>query len=87
MMLEHLGEERAAGAVMTALGETLKEGAVLTPDMGGTASTVELGEAVADRVAGTPVGSDGEHPNGSDGEAPNGSDGEAPNEEGPETNG
>ncbi len=47
MMLEHLGEIEAAAAVMTAVEDVLAVGGnTLTPDMGGSATTVSLGEAV-----------------------------------------
>ena len=51
MMLEHLGEAAAAGAIERAIETVVKERRVLTPDMGGKASTVELGEAIAAAVA------------------------------------
>jgi tartrate dehydrogenase/decarboxylase / D-malate dehydrogenase len=51
MMLEHLGEKDAAAAVMTAITEVLARGGqALTPDMGGTATTRELGEAIRQRL-------------------------------------
>jgi tartrate dehydrogenase/decarboxylase/D-malate dehydrogenase len=47
MMLEHLGETAAADAVMTAVEDVLARGGdALTPDMGGTATTADLGAAV-----------------------------------------
>jgi tartrate dehydrogenase/decarboxylase/D-malate dehydrogenase len=46
MMLEHLGHAAAAAAIVTAIETVLREGP-RTPDMGGTASTEELGKAVA----------------------------------------
>ncbi len=46
MMLEHLGHPQAAAAVMTAIETVLAEGP-RTPDMGGRASTVDVGKAVA----------------------------------------
>ncbi len=46
MMLEHLGHPAAAAAVMAAVEAVLAEGP-RTPDMGGTASTEEMGEAIA----------------------------------------
>lgn len=46
MMLEHLGHSEAAAAVMAAIETVLKEGP-RTPDMGGHASTQEVGKAVA----------------------------------------
>ena len=46
MMLEHLGHPEAAAAVMAAIEIVLREGP-RTPDMGGRASTEEVGRAVA----------------------------------------
>ncbi len=46
MMLEHLGETTAAAAIENALNAVCGAGAALTPDLGGTASTGELGKAV-----------------------------------------
>jgi tartrate dehydrogenase/decarboxylase/D-malate dehydrogenase len=46
MMLEHLGHQDAADAVMAAIEAVLAEGP-RTPDMGGKATTVEVGKAVA----------------------------------------
>jgi len=51
MMLEHLGHEDAARAVETAIEAALADPAVLTPDMGGTANTKELGETIARAIA------------------------------------
>jgi tartrate dehydrogenase/decarboxylase/D-malate dehydrogenase len=47
MMLEHLGQAEAARAVVAAIERVVKEGKVLTRDLGGTASTVDVGQAVA----------------------------------------
>lgn len=49
MMLEHLGETEAADAVMSAIEHVLLHGP-RTPDMGGQASTQEVGAAVADAI-------------------------------------
>lgn len=49
MMLDHLGESEAATAIMNAIEQTLCDGP-RTPDMGGTASTEEVGSAVAAAV-------------------------------------
>ena len=51
MMLEHLGHEEAARAVETAIETALADPAVLTPDMGGKADTVALGETIASAVS------------------------------------
>jgi tartrate dehydrogenase/decarboxylase/D-malate dehydrogenase len=50
MMLDHLGHPDAAAAIVAAIERVLREGKVLTPDMGGKATTVELGKAVAGEV-------------------------------------
>lgn len=47
MMLEHLGHQEAHDAIMTAIEETLKDKANLTPDMGGEANTEALGRTIA----------------------------------------
>jgi tartrate dehydrogenase/decarboxylase/D-malate dehydrogenase len=49
MMLEHLGHGDAAAAVMRGIERTLAEGP-RTADLGGKATTVELGRAIADRI-------------------------------------
>lgn len=46
MMLDQLGETEAASHVQTAVADTLAEGAVRTRDMGGTATTDDMGMAV-----------------------------------------
>lgn len=50
MLLDTLGESAAAGQVMRALEDTTREGRYLTRDIGGSATTREVGQAVADRV-------------------------------------
>ena len=52
MMLEHLGEAEAAVAVEAAIETVLADGGVLTRDMGGKASTKEMGAAVESVVRG-----------------------------------
>jgi len=51
MMLRHLGVADAADAVETAIADVLAHGSARTPDIGGTASTKELGAAIAERVS------------------------------------
>ncbi|MFN8515877.1 MAG: tartrate dehydrogenase [Chloroflexia bacterium] len=46
MMLDHLGESEAARAIEGAIAAVTEQGAVLTPDLGGTASTSDVGAAV-----------------------------------------
>jgi tartrate dehydrogenase/decarboxylase/D-malate dehydrogenase len=50
MMLEHLGYADAAAAVMRAIERGLNDGP-RTPDLGGKATTVELGKAIAGAVS------------------------------------
>src|SRR3989442_1537637 len=50
MMLRHLGELRAADAVERAVDRVLGRGEIRTADLGGRASTLEMGEALADEV-------------------------------------
>lgn len=47
MMLDHLGEVDAARAVNAAVERVLADGEVATPDLGGKATTAELGSAIA----------------------------------------
>ncbi len=50
MMLDHLGEQAAAKAVETAALNAMAGGGPLTPDLGGEATTAEVGTAVAAAV-------------------------------------
>ena len=50
MMLDHLGHPDAAAAVMRGIEHVLAAGP-RTPDLGGSATTTELGRAVADAIA------------------------------------
>ena len=50
MMLEHLGETDAARRVREAVSAVLAEGKTLTRDLGGTAGTTEIAEAIAAKV-------------------------------------
>ena len=49
LMLDHLGEPAAARRLMDAIEAVCRDG-VLTRDLGGTASTAEVGDAVAGRL-------------------------------------
>jgi tartrate dehydrogenase/decarboxylase/D-malate dehydrogenase len=51
MMLRHLGVAQAADAVENAIAETLAQGEVRTPDIGGQASTKDMGAAIASQVS------------------------------------
>jgi len=50
LMLDHLGETRAAAAVLAAIEEVLADPGCRTRDLGGTATTQECGKAVADAL-------------------------------------
>jgi len=51
MMLDHLGEPEAAAAIMQAIEKVLSsDDAPLTPDLGGSANTIELGRAIAEVI-------------------------------------
>lgn len=52
MMLDHLGEREAAERVRAAITQTIRTDGIRTRDLGGHASTVEFGKAVAARVRG-----------------------------------
>ncbi len=52
MMLEHLGETAAAAAIEQAIEDVLRDSDVKTPDMGGKATTRELGDAIVSALAG-----------------------------------
>jgi tartrate dehydrogenase/decarboxylase/D-malate dehydrogenase len=52
MMLEHLGETPAAMAVITAVEKILAAPGLRTRDLGGSATTVECGTAIAEVDAG-----------------------------------
>jgi tartrate dehydrogenase/decarboxylase/D-malate dehydrogenase len=47
MMLEHLGHADAAAAVVAAIEKIVAEGKTVTRDLGGKASTAEVGQAIA----------------------------------------
>ena len=51
MMLRHLGLPEAADAIENSITDVLAEGKVQTPDIGGTASTKDLGSAIASQVS------------------------------------
>ncbi len=50
MMLEHLGHKAAADQIVKAIEVVLKDATAMTPDMGGKASTQELGQAIVDAL-------------------------------------
>jgi len=50
MMLDHLGETEAAERIREAVRVVLKEGRVLTPDLGGTAKTTTMTNVIIDHL-------------------------------------
>ena len=50
MMLDHFGEAKAAAAIVRAIEDVVGGGGPRTPDMGGQASTSDLGAAIAAQV-------------------------------------
>lgn len=54
LMLEWLKREDEAHRIEAAVRHVLQEGKVLTPDLGGSSSTSEVGDAIANLVAGEP---------------------------------
>ena len=50
MMLDHLGHRDAHDSIMNAIERVLKDKQNLTPDMGGSANTQSLGEAIAKAI-------------------------------------
>lgn len=53
MMLEHLGEGRAAGLLMSAIETVTGRGETLSPDLGGVASTAAVTDAVIEAIKGS----------------------------------
>ncbi len=51
LLLDHIGETQAADRIRLAVNAVLAEGRKLTRDLGGTAGTIEIAEAVAERLA------------------------------------
>ncbi|MBT5875294.1 MAG: isocitrate/isopropylmalate dehydrogenase family protein, partial [Candidatus Latescibacteria bacterium] len=52
MMLEFLGDSAAGTRIRQAVADNLRERAVQTPDLGGTASTRQVGDDIARRISG-----------------------------------
>ncbi|MQA84340.1 MAG: tartrate dehydrogenase [Streptosporangiales bacterium] len=50
MMLDHLGQPEAGSAMVAAIGRVLAETDLRTPDLGGTATTVQVTDAVLDAL-------------------------------------
>lgn len=50
MMLGYLGEKEWEKRIVNAVAETIKEGKYVTYDLGGSASTVEMGKRIAEKI-------------------------------------
>ena len=50
MMLQHLGHQAAHDSILESIEVTLREGAELTPDMGGKTTSERLGKAIASKI-------------------------------------
>jgi tartrate dehydrogenase/decarboxylase/D-malate dehydrogenase len=46
MLLDHLGKEELGSALLTAIEDVLADGSVRTPDLGGSATTSEMGDTI-----------------------------------------
>ena len=51
LMLDHLREDNAAKSVRHAVENLLIQGEILTPDLGGSSTTIAVGDAIAEMVA------------------------------------
>ena len=52
LLLDHLGESGASLTVRNAVARVLKEGKTMPPDLGGSAKTVDVGDAVLEAITG-----------------------------------
>ncbi|AQU78604.1 MULTISPECIES: tartrate dehydrogenase [Planococcus] len=50
LMLDHLGRADLSTAIVSAIEQVIQEGKVLTPDLGGIATTQQVGSAIAEKV-------------------------------------
>jgi tartrate dehydrogenase/decarboxylase/D-malate dehydrogenase len=50
LMLDHLGLAKSAAAVRDAVAKVLADGKVQTPDLGGKATTTQMGDAVVNAI-------------------------------------
>ncbi len=50
MMLDHLGQDEAAAAIVRAIEKVLKDSEVKTPDLGGKATTEDMSKAIVDAL-------------------------------------
>ena len=50
MMLDYLGESDSARKIENIIVDVIREGKVVTPDLGGTATTQEMAEYIASKI-------------------------------------
>jgi tartrate dehydrogenase/decarboxylase/D-malate dehydrogenase len=50
LMLEHLGREDLSLVIVTSIENVLKEGRILTRDLGGSSTTKQMGDAIAQEL-------------------------------------
>ena len=50
MMLDYLGESESARKIENIIVDVIQEGKVVTPDLGGTATTQEMAEYIASKI-------------------------------------
>ena len=50
MMLDHLGEKAAHDRIVAAIGRVFADGRIKTPDLGGSSTTAQVGEAITQAV-------------------------------------
>ncbi len=50
MMVDWLGEETGASLILQAVEQIVAEGQIRTPDLGGRSTTIEVGDAIRDRI-------------------------------------
>lgn len=50
MMLDYLGESESARKIENIIVDVIQEGKIVTPDLGGTASTQEMAEYIASKI-------------------------------------
>lgn len=50
LMLEHLGRKDCTELIVEAIESVLSEGIMRTPDLGGTATTIQMGDAICEKI-------------------------------------
>lgn len=55
-MMDHLGHDHIGKLIVDSIEAVLVDGNIRTPDLGGTATTVEMGDAIISKMAQLAVG-------------------------------